>query len=342
MEKINTRIRQVGNRKKIISYVVWAGIFVMFFNVINHFQPFRYALISAAFDTLTLFAAYQVAARFLFTRYYGRKRQFLLISILVLIGLSIVFFLIDVNFIPRINNPEHAQPPVFFHLMRIIMGNLFMFFIAISLSLMEHNDRLRENEKMLTEEKLQTELKLLKAQINPHFIFNALNNIYALTYMKSKNAPDSVLKLSEMLRYVFYDCNKDKVSVSAEVAYINNFIAFQKMKSDGPQDIVFETDSGIHHLHIAPMLFIPFIENSFKYSRIEELSDAFVKIALKHKDNSIIFEISNSIASNKPQSGSGMGLKNVQHRLELLYPNKHTIDMRESENSYEVKLIIHT
>ena len=204
---------------------------------------------------------------------------------------------------------------------------------------MEHTIRLHENEKLLTKEKLETELKLLKAQINPHFIFNALNNIYSLTYMQSKKAPESVLKLSEMLRYVFYDCNKDRVPLSAEVQYIKNFIAFQQIKSEFAQNISLKTEINGANLEIAPMLFIPFIENAFKYSRIEENESAFINIKIIHQDSKLHFIIKNSFPeNNKPLPGSGMGIKNVKYRLDIIYPKKYELVINEGGGLFNIDL----
>ncbi|MCY1719911.1 sensor histidine kinase [Prolixibacteraceae bacterium Z1-6] len=250
-----------------------------------------------------------------------------------------LFILIDLYLLTdyRANIPD--QPPVFFHFMRYFFSLGFVFFVATSLSLMEQTTKLQASEKLLTEEKLETELKLLKAQINPHFIFNALNNIYSLTYMQSKNAPESVLKLSEMLRYVFYDCNKDRVPLSAELKYIENFTAFQQMKSEYMQNITLKTSINGANIEIAPMLFIPFIENAFKYSRIEENEAAYINISLKHKDNKLHFKIKNSFSNNnKPHKGSGMGIKNVKHRLDIIYPNKYSLDIKEQDEDYSVNL----
>jgi LytS/YehU family sensor histidine kinase len=191
------------------------------------------------------------------------------------------------------------------------------------------------------EEKLQTELQLLKAQINPHFLFNALNNIYSLTYMKSEHAPESVLKLSEMLRYVLEDCTMEKVPIKNEVDYMQNLIGFYKMKSPGKRKIKFTSHIENMDIRIAPMLFIPFIENSFKYSRIEEDKNGYINIDLNETAGKVLFTIENSIFSaRKIMNGSGKGIMNVQQRLNIIYPGKHKLTIDEREGNYTVKLEI--
>jgi LytS/YehU family sensor histidine kinase len=194
--------------------------------------------------------------------------------------------------------------------------------------------------KQVNEEKLQTELQLLKAQINPHFLFNALNNIYSLTYMKSEKAPDSVLKLSEMLRYVLEDCSQEMVPLRQEIMYIKNFLDFYRMKNPGKRTIEFVHEIDNAEIHIAPMLFIPFIENSFKYSRIEEDKNGFVRIQLQVSQGKLTFDIRNSVFVGRPiLPGSGRGIANVRQRLEIIYPEKHVLTLVDG-GEYHVVLTI--
>ncbi|MBN1158982.1 MAG: sensor histidine kinase [Bacteroidales bacterium] len=202
------------------------------------------------------------------------------------------------------------------------------------------NQQIKHNQK-ITEEKLQTELQLLKNQINPHFLFNALNNIYSLSYTKSGKAPESILKLSDMLRYVIEDCSKDHVTINEEIAYIINFIDFYRMKSPGKRNISFSYQIDNTRTPIAPMLFIPFIENSFKYSRIEEDPAGFIDITLNENDNIIIFTIKNTIFSKRNiLQGSGQGITNVKQRLEIIYPQKHELTIEGNDKTYFVTLKI--
>jgi two-component system, LytTR family, sensor kinase len=327
-------------KKTGFQLLAWFALFFFFFNISNYFQPGKTAVILSAFDTMMLFLIYQGTLHFLFPRFYSLARMYWLISIVVILIYSLVYFILDIYIMSEFKQPNDNHPPLFFHYLRMFIASGFMFFVGTSVALMEHNNQLQEREKLLTEEKLETELKLLKAQINPHFIFNALNNIYSLTYMKAKKAPESVLKLSEMLRYVFYDCSKDRVQIASEVNYIENFNAFQQMKSDFIQNITLQSDIETN-IEIAPMLFIPFIENAFKYSRIEEIEMAHVNISITSKNRNVDFTIENSMPiENKPAAGSGTGIKNVQHRLNILYPGKHNLIIDEKRGQYLVNLRI--
>lgn len=322
--------------------IIWIAVTIIFTVTGSYFAPIKIALLGAAITATVFIAIALTNELWLFPKYYMTKRsKFIVYNLLISIAFSIIHLLLDIFTTPKelLKNFEHL--PLIFPILRsfsmVMLGN----FISIATLLSTALKTNAEKEKQLKEEKLGTEIKLLKAQINPHFIFNALNNIYSLTYTKSETAPESVLKLSEMLRYVFYDCSSDHVKLGAEVDYISNFMAFQQMKSEHDQKIIFNHNGIKTDIDIAPMLFIPFIENSFKYSKIEEYIDAFVKIELISDEKYLIFEITNSIPyQGKTLPGNGLGIKNVRQRLDLLYPDKYELDISESETKFTVKLKI--
>ncbi len=200
-----------------------------------------------------------------------------------------------------------------------------------------------EKEKafiQLEKAKLETEIKFLKSQINPHFLFNTLHNIYGLTIIQSDRASDQLLKLSNILRYMLYDSNEEKVPLKREVEYLKNYIELAKLKDSRGMDIRFDIGEGYEGLKVSPLLFIPFVENAFKHSQIEDLENGYVHISLNTRGNRLIFEVGNS----KPQEEyskdkiGGIGLRNIQQRLKLLYPNKHNLHIEETEASFNVHL----
>ncbi len=326
----------------ILKLIIWASFTVIFFVTGSHFFPFLIALIGAAFSATVFLATLLINEYWLFPKYYiNNRKKFVAFNLIIAIILTALHVLFEMFLTPRELIKKAFEIPIFFPILRsfamISLGN----FISITILLATELKRKAENEKLLKEEKLGTEIKLLKAQINPHFIFNALNNIYSLTYTKSETAPESVLKLSEMLRYVFYDCSSDHVKLGAEIEYVSNFIAFQQMKSEHEQNIQFTYEGAKIDFDIAPMLFIPFIENSFKYSRIEEYIDAYVKIKLSSNDKFLSLEIKNSIPyQGKSLSGNGLGINNVRQRLDLLYPDKYILDITDNETTFSVNLKI--
>lgn len=200
-----------------------------------------------------------------------------------------------------------------------------------------------EQERLELEQKRsQMELRFLRSQINPHFLFNALNNIYSMVYMQDKNAPNSVLMLSEMLRYVTDECKSEKISLDDEVHYLENYINFQKFSYENCIDVTFDVDMPDEPVYVAPMLLEPLIENGFKHSGIGIEEGAYIRIKLAVKDGRLLFETKNSKGKKKKEGGSkkrdGVGLKNVEQRLRLLYPDAHKFELDDKEDAFCVKL----
>ena len=194
----------------------------------------------------------------------------------------------------------------------------------------------------LQKEKLETELKFLKSQINPHFLFNTLNNIYSLTVLRAETAPEHLLRLSEILRYMLYDCTADHVPIKKEIDYIRNYISLKMLKDSQGMNVKVDLDDSQPDLLIAPMLFIPFIENAFKHSHVEDLEKGWIRIRLKTGAQWVQFDIENSLpegAYSKDRTG-GIGLENVMRQLELIYPGQHTLAVGEQGDHFAVSLKI--
>lgn len=282
---------------------------------------------------------------FTFKKLYKTKNnwKFFILSLVFISITAFVMLKIEVNYISNILDAQkHLKNLEMIKLVR----NFFMLFQIVMISTIYLvQQRLKQQElinKEVVEEKLKTDLKLLKAQINPHFLFNALNNIYSLSYTKSDKAPESILELSKMLRYVIEDGDNEFVFLKSEIDYIESYIAFQRMRSPHEINVAFNFDQLEVNQKISPLLFIPFIENSFKYSRIEEHENAFIDIQFASSEKGKIeFSIKNSIPETaKAKSGAGTGIKNVKQRLNLTYPAKHKLKISEQDNTYSVNLNI--
>lgn len=203
-------------------------------------------------------------------------------------------------------------------------------------------NRVAREAATIKSEKLETEMKFLKSQINPHFLFNALNNIYSLAILKSEKTPDNLLKLSGMLRYVLYDCKTEQVPLNKEIEYLSNFIDLSMLKDSRGLNVTADLEKNIPDVKVAPMLFVPFVENAFKHSRVEDLEKGWIKINLTADDSKVRFEVSNSIPEGgyTKDSSSGIGLENVRRRLELLYPARHELSINQQDDRFEVSLIL--
>jgi LytS/YehU family sensor histidine kinase len=232
-----------------------------------------------------------------------------------------------------------------FRRMRLIYSftqTLAIFFLSTAFKTSQLALKREKEASELKSENLNSELKFLKSQINPHFLFNALNNIYALSVIKSEKTPDNILKLSDMLRYIIYDCNADKVPLEKELNYINNYIDLQKLKDDQITGIEVDFNNTDPNCQIAPMIFIPFIENAFKHSNIEDREFGWIKLKIENTDEQLIFEISNSLPKDittKDKVG-GVGLENVKRRLQLIYDEKQNLGIEQTEDGFYVVLTI--
>jgi two-component system, LytTR family, sensor kinase len=198
-------------------------------------------------------------------------------------------------------------------------------------------------QKELENKNLQSELSFLKSQINPHFLFNTLNSIYALSLKKSDKAPELVLQLSEMMRYMLYKSNEKEVPLEQEIQYIQNYLALEQTRYGKKARIEFKCSGSATQEHrIAPLLFITFLENSFKHGLSQSITEGYVDCELIIVEERILFKLINSKTTEKDERyfQGGIGLSNVKRRLELLYPDRYELEIDDSENTYSVRLQI--
>lgn len=214
--------------------------------------------------------------------------------------------------------------------------------IAVVVKLFKRWFAYQQTTQHLKQEKLEAELKFLKAQIHPHFLFNTLNNLYALTLKKSDAAPDVVLRLSDLLNYMLYECNATWVDLKKEIELLENYIELEKIRYSNRLDIIYTLRGDPGNKMIAPMLILPFVENSFKHGVSEETHGAWVSIDLTINGNEMVLKVDNSKTNLKAHDEhdyrAGIGLKNVIRRLELLYPNNHELKTIESDDTYLIIL----
>ena len=204
--------------------------------------------------------------------------------------------------------------------------------------------RISSQLKDIEKENLEAELKVLKTQIKPHFLFNSLNNIYALALDKSDDTADVVLQLSDLMRYILYDCNEKLVDINKELDFTRNYINLHKIRLDKNTPVNFILNGHFDGHKIAPLLFEPFIENAFKHGVYGKNSDSFINIIFNFDENDqmeLIIENSYDPNWNNSKKGSGgIGIQNVIRRLELIYPQKHKIDIDKGEKVFKITLTI--
>lgn len=199
-----------------------------------------------------------------------------------------------------------------------------------------------KNEKVKKEIELQrihTEVSFLKAQLNPHFLFNSLNSIYALANKKSDDTTEAIVTLAELMRYMIYESDKELVSLQNELNYLKNYISLQNLRLKDSSGVRVNIYGKINH-KIEPLLLISFIENAFKYGTDYNGKTA-IRIRIEVKEDILHFEVSNYVSMHKKESkNSGVGLKNVVNRLNLQYPNSHTLTINEKNKQYKVELVL--
>lgn len=297
------------------------------------------------------FLRYLLLILFFYTNYFWAiPRLFLSNKKLLFIGFSLVSYLI-LYFLPELilgNNPppnfnNHIPPPhhsiidnhsfSFFEAQLLIP---FLLMLALSLLL-----KINENLMQLKTEKLNAEVSYLKAQINPHFLFNTLNSLYALTLQKSDYAPKAVLKLSNLMRYVVTESSEEFVSLEKEINYIKDYIDLQKLRIDEKSQLIIEIVGNSTGKVIAPLLLIPFVENAFKYG-INPDENSFIEIKINYESDDLILNVKNSIVNNSldEKLKTETGLKNTITRLEYVYPNRHILKVQNENNFFEINLTI--
>lgn len=196
------------------------------------------------------------------------------------------------------------------------------------------NERIQRD---LENQRLTAELAFLKSQINPHFLFNSLNSIYSLAYQRSENTPGAILKLSEIMRYMLYECNDNKVDLSKELQYLQNYIDLQKIRFGHNAYIDFKIDGKVTDQKIVPLLLIAFIENAFKHG-IANDSLTPITLFININQQNLQFYIQNKKNNNNRDPIGGIGLHNVKRRLDLLYPGKYNLDIRDEIDTYTCEL----
>lgn len=198
--------------------------------------------------------------------------------------------------------------------------------------------------QQLAQERLEAELKFLKSQVNPHFFFNTLNNLYSLIMIDINLAQEIVLKLSSLMSYMLYETNRSLVPLQKEIEYLQNYIELERLRFGDELNITFQFNTNSQDYHIPPLLLLPFIENAFKHSTQGGIQESWINIEGKIKDESLIFEVNNSKAGEvgieQTLKVGGIGLKNVKRRLELLYSQYFDLTIKKEEEEFYIKLVI--
>ncbi|WP_294965120.1 histidine kinase, partial [uncultured Flavobacterium sp.] len=230
----------------------------------------------------------------------------------------------DVNFLNYMLDNLHYSS------MAIILSS-FLWFVIYSIRLLEYN-------KLILEENKNTEIKFLKAQINPHFVFNTLNNIYSMVYFQSDKSLIAIDKLSQIMRFTTYESQKEKIKLSDEVDYIKAYIELEQLRHQGNVRVDFNAEIKNELEEIPPYILSPLVENALKHGAVSDYEA--IEIGLKVSSEKLIFKVKNKIGTQKKDSLGGIGLDNLQKRLQIHYPKKHQLNIANDENHFTAELEI--
>lgn len=345
------RYKRQDQIRWILQILVWGGFWMLSPLLADNFPENVTSLTRSGLLSASTAILVATNVLILFPALYQKRKYWLffgsgiLLVLLFTIGLELVYNEFLEPFRPESGRFRERMGPRgpgggTFRTVTRMIPNLLVFLGSAAIEISVYSQRQSQLAIELQNEKLATEMKWLRWQMNPHFLFNALNNIYSLTVIKSDKAPEQLMALSEMMRYMLYEGNKDSVPLANEVEYLNRYINLQKLKDSSGMNIRIDLPQITGNFVIVPQLLLPFVENAFKHSNIEDLDKGWISVALIQKGEFIRFEVKNSIPqrpSPKDKQG-GLGLANVKRLLALSYPDKHSITIEETDQQFAVCL----
>lgn len=263
----------------------------------------------------------------------------LIATILIATQFNIWYFnyLIDLLFPDYYFISYHSRPVLLIIFAAVLVGTTLIRLAEDWVYFNQHRNR----ELKRRNEQIQLQLTSLRSQINPHFLFNSLNVIYALALDKKETATEAIVQLSDVLRYIIYDSNAEQVPLKEEITLLNNYLNFQKFRNRAAEKVVFDAAVEDDDYPIYPMLLLPLVENAFKHGAKARASEPFLRIRLEQQKESLAFTISNHVLegpANGSTGQSGVGLANVRKNLELVYPNAHAFRAGKKGETFEVEL----
>lgn len=296
-----------------------------------------YGLINISIFYVSLFVVIPLTA--------DRKKYglFILMSALLVVVYGLLKYAIAYNFKDYYLTvgPQQLEVPKQFkpYILSTLVPSGFMLFFSVVYKAIAEWFRNDSVKKELTHQKSQAELQFLKSQINPHFLFNTLNNIYALAYKKSDDAPAAILKLSEIMRYMLKESDDYKVNIEDELKYLQSYIDLNSIRYKEGVFLNIDLNLDSNNYRIMPMLLISFIENIFKHGLVND-SNFPVLIKLDIDKGKLNFSSSNTVRKGNKDESSGIGLKNIMRRLDLMYPNNYKLKIKEENNLFQLTLSI--
>ena len=334
-----------GIQKGILYHIFFWIVFFFFLIIMDHSDiALSHKMLHKAIRLIFYISIVYLNINFLFPRFLKQNNLVLYVIFLFLSVALVTPIEVCLQYLVfRLDHISFAEAFTWDSNSTFFLGGFFITFSASIYKIINDWMAHQRERTELQKQNLRSELKFLKTQINPHFFFNTLNSLYALTLKKSDKAPEIVLKLSEMMRYMLYESNERMIDLSQEINYIKNYLELERVRHGDNFQIDFNLKGDPIGHEIAPLMFIPFIENSFKHGIDHELKAGYVKIDLDVREDSLDLSVRNSKPSpitevQLPKKAGGIGLVNVKRRLKILYPSKHALSIDQSDQEYIVNM----
>ena len=345
---IRNIVEYIKDRRALKHLVFWSCLYLfLIFTQESHDFLWVIAIAKGAHlipkIIISYFLAYWLIPKYLFTKKYLLFILYFLVSAYILCAFSRILMVHGAEPLFRAT-PFHQEPilEIVTDWEKLIRGYFFNIYSSAFLFILVKLSLERIKEQSLNKEKIAIELKMLKAQLNPHFLFNTLNNIYSLSIINSPKTSESIGKLSEILDYVLYRCDQKYVPLAGEITLLENYIALEKLRYDERLEVSF-THSIATQTKIAPLILLSIVENAFKHGAGEDSGSPKINIDLTQKEDKLVFTVFNTTTLQKNEtSKSTIGLENIHKQLALIYPNAHTIDIDQKESSFQVTITLNT
>jgi LytS/YehU family sensor histidine kinase len=341
MSKLEQFIDYIFERKRWIAHLLfWTAVLLLYAIFFgrknnNYLQTtFLVGLLMPVTIGTTYFLNYYLVPRYLLKDHYKLFALYFTYTLIasLFLEMTIVVLTFIVMAQARIKDMSPASIDIFFLLAALLM----VVFLAAAIKMVLHWRHSKNAYQKLMHDKVEAELKFLKTQLNPHFLFNTLNNLYYLTTQKSERAPQAVLALSEILDYVLHSGKTLFVPLQNELKQVENYIALEMLRYDDRVTVTTKWEGALSHHRIAPMVIITLIENAFKHGAMTALEKSWIEINLKADDEALHITVRNSYQGS--QSGNGIGLANLKNQLEHLYHQNHVLETGTHENAFYVNL----
>lgn len=340
------------SRTNTISILSWLiAYFLLFYYVrsCSYNQQIGINLAVSAIDILCLLACSFFLRKIIIPKFLYKRKilKFLLSQMLLIVFFALLMQILHSIWYSITDNsstdPETLFKHYYYQLFSCWWVTICGCLCIIAFRLIEDQWLTISRYNQLQKEKAQTELSFLKAQINPHFLFNSINSIFASIDKNNIEARSIVIKFSDMLRYQLYECNADQINFEKEFEYLNNYIELQRIRKDNNLTITTDLKGDMKGFTIAPLILIPFIENAFKYSSNHIDQPNVLQIIFTKEDDAFgfyCFNTKDQMISRKIFDEGGIGIQNVKRRLELIYPSRHELSINDNELFFEVRLKI--